>query len=116
MIRALALAALCVLAASQIVIGRADEPGTTLLAPNNDVYYSLIRTESGEAPPRGWTRLAVPSAYASVPKDGFFADAFFSNDTRQIVIAFRRLNPVPFWNEGTYDVDAAILHGESPRN
>jgi hypothetical protein len=79
--------------------------------PDNDAYFSLIRTEPGQLPPIGWTRLPTPRDLATVPRDGFFADAFFEDDTRQIVIAFRRLNPIPFVNAGTYDADAAILHG-----
>jgi hypothetical protein len=80
-------------------------------APDNNAYFSLIRTESGQAPPIGWSRLPVSSDLASIPRDGFFADAFFSGDRREIVIAFRRLNPIPIVNAGTYDADAAILHG-----
>jgi hypothetical protein len=89
MINALAAALSALVAA---VVPGAIEAGT-LPTPDNNVFFSLIRTESGKAPPVGWTRLPVPSSLASVPHDGFFADAFFSDDRRQIVIAFRRLNP-----------------------
>jgi hypothetical protein len=100
------------------LVGDAETSGTieARRPPDNNVFFSLIRTESGKAPPIGWTRLPILPSRASVPRDGFFADAFFSDDTRQIVIAFRRLNPIPLVNEGTYDADAAILHGVAPRD
>jgi hypothetical protein len=84
--------------------------------PDNNVFYSLIRTERAQSPPVGWTKLAVAPDLGGVSRDGFFADAFVSDETGQIVIAFRRLNPIPFVNGGTYDTDAAILHGLAPRD
>jgi len=83
-------------------------------APDNNAYYSLIRTETGQNPPVGWTRLPIPAGSAEVARDGFYADAFQSEAGGQIVIAFRRLNPVPFINMGTYDTDLLILYNVVP--
>lgn len=109
MIRTLAATLTALIIADPASAGEAGPPSQP--APDNNAYFSLIRTEPGQAPPIGWTRLPARRDLAAVPRDGFFADAFFDDDTRQIVIAFRRLNPIPFVNVGTYDADAAILHG-----
>jgi len=100
------------LAALAALVAASAEAGSL---PDNNVFYSLIRTERGQSPPVGWTKLAIAPGLGSVSNDGFFADAFVSDETGQIVIAFRRLNPIPFVNGGTYDTDAAILHGLAPR-
>ena len=85
-----------------------------IAAPDNNAYFSLIRTEPGQLAPIGWTRLAVPAELSRISRDGFYADAFYSDKTKQIVIAFRRLNPIPFVNMGTYATDNLILYGVAP--
>jgi hypothetical protein len=82
--------------------------------PDNNVFYSLIRTETANAPPIGWARLAVPATFGAVPSHGFYADAFFDDARHSVVIAFGRLNPIPLVNAGTYDTDALILRGVPP--
>jgi hypothetical protein len=101
--------AACVLLVAAPASAQAPPP------PDNNAYFSLIRTEGGQPTPIGWTRLAIPAGIGSGPRHGFYADAFCNGLTKQIVIAFRRLNPIPLVNAGTYDTDRSILYGVAPR-